>query len=91
MNPLLKSLTTPQAAPETRRLARLRRGWIALSLLLAASVLGLGPLTAGLGAKAALVAALLLPLWLLQTALYWRAKLSADNAWAASAAKDNAP
>ena len=85
MSTLLASLAVPRAAPETRRLAVLRRTWIALSVLLGASVLGIGRLTRWFGPEAALGAGLLLMVWPLATWLYWRAKLSADTAAEAGA------
>lgn len=75
----LARLAVPRAAPETRRLAVLRRTWIALSLLLATSVLGITPLIHWFGPVAALVVGLLLVVWPLATWLYWRAKISADT------------
>lgn len=87
MSPLLASLAVPRAAPETRRLAVLRRTSIVLSLLLGASVLGIGRLTHWFGPEAALGAGLLLLLWPLATWLYWRAKISADTAAEAGARK----
>lgn len=58
-HPLLAFMMTPMAAPETRRLRRLRYQWMALCWSLSAAVLA-NPLLTGLfGPKAALIPLLL--------------------------------
>lgn len=77
-HPLLDHVTSPAAAPETPRLAAMRKLWMALCLTLGASVLGLDALEPLLGNKRALPALVLLVLTGLLTLAYWRAKLRAD-------------
>ncbi|MFX8620463.1 hypothetical protein ABTM24_19690, partial [Acinetobacter baumannii] len=58
-HPLIAFIKTPMAAPETPRLRRMRRLWMALCWSLALAVLLLPVLKGLLGAKAALPAAVL--------------------------------
>lgn len=77
-HPLLAHMMTPAAAPESPRLAALRKVWMALCLALGASVLGLNWLEPLLGDKRALPALVLLVLTGLLTLAYARAKMRAD-------------
>ena len=76
----LDLMRTPMAAPETRRLQRMRIAWQLLCLFTALSVGLIGPLRAVLGRGAPGLAAVLIVLTLIQSLVYWVAKQSADNA-----------
>lgn len=77
----LDLLRNPMAAPETRRLKRLRRTWQSLCLALAGSILGFGMLQALLGAAAPILVFMLLVLTLAYSGLYWGQKHQADSAY----------
>jgi hypothetical protein len=69
------------AAPETRRLRRLRYGWQALCLTLAASIAAQGPLREFFGRLAPAATGFLLVAAVLTTILYLGAKHRADTAF----------
>jgi hypothetical protein len=77
----LDLLRTPMAAPETRRLRRMRRTWQLLCLLLCASMLGFQHLHALLGSGAVALGAGLLIATGLYTPLYFIRKDRADRAY----------
>ncbi len=77
----LDLLRTPMAAPETRSLKRLRRGWQLLCLLTAVTIGCYGPLHGWLGPRAALLALALLVILAIQSGLYLVRKHRADTAF----------
>ena len=80
-HPLIAFMKTPMAAPETSRLRRMRRLWMALCWSLALAVLLLPLLKALLGAKAALPAMLLSLTLVVHGLRYFATKNRADEAW----------
>jgi len=74
-------LRTPMAAPETARLRRLRYGWQALCLVLAASIAGQGRLRGLIGMAAPVATALLMVTAALATIVYLFTKHRADTAF----------
>ncbi len=80
-HPLIAFMKTPMAAPETARLRRMRRQWMALCWSLALAVLLLPLLKGLLGAKAALPAAVLCLALAVHGARYFAAKNRADEAY----------
>lgn len=80
-HPLIDFMKTPMAAPETSRLRRMRRLWMALCWSLALCVLLLPLLKLVLGTKAALPALLLSIVLALHGARYFSAKSRADAAY----------
>ncbi|ANI80278.1 hypothetical protein [Sphingobium sp. EP60837] len=76
----LDLLRTPMAAPETRRLRRMRLAWQLLCLFTAVAVSLIAPLRALLGQAAPCIAAALIALTLIQSVIYWVAKQRADTA-----------
>lgn len=79
-HPLVAFLRTPMAAPETRKLRRMRRLWMALCWSLALAVLLHPLLKMLLGPWAALPALLLAAAAMLHGFVYFRAKARADDA-----------
>lgn len=77
----LALLRTPMAAPETPGLRRLRYGWQALCLTLAASIVAQGALRGHLGRLAPAATGILLVAAVLTTILYLGAKHRADTAF----------
>ena len=77
----LDFLTTPMAAPETPGLRRLRYGWQALCLTLAASIVAQGTLRGLVGRLAPAATGVLLVAAVTMTILYLGAKHSADTAF----------
>lgn len=80
-HPLIAFMKTPMAAPETSRLRRMRRLWMALCWSLALCVLLHPLLKVLLGAKAALPAMLLCLALVAHGLRYFAAKNRADEAW----------
>lgn len=72
-------LRTPMAAPETRRLRRMRTAWQILCLLTALGVWFIAPLRGVLGQAAPCIVMVLILLTLIQSLIYWTAKQRADN------------
>ncbi|WP_150294388.1 hypothetical protein [Sphingobium estronivorans] len=77
----LDLLRTPMAAPETRFLKIMRRAWMALCLVLAATIALFGPIRSLIGPSAPRLVAGLLLLTAVQTLVYFRVKGRADNAY----------
>src|SRR3546814_14461270 len=77
----LDFLTTPMAAPETCGLRRLRYGWQALCLTLAASIVAQGELRELVGRLAPAATGVLLAAAVMTTILYLGAKHRADTAF----------
>lgn len=75
----LDLLRTPMAAPESRRLKRLRIAWQMLCLLTALSVGFISPLHDLLGRTATCLAAGLIAMTFTQTMIYWVAKQRSDS------------
>ncbi len=73
-------LRIPMAAPETRRLRRMRTAWQVLCLLTALCVGFVAQLRGVLGQGAPCIIAVLIMLTLIQSLIYWAAKQRADNA-----------
>ena len=73
-------LRIPMAAPETRRLRRMRFAWQLLCLLTALCAGFVAPLRGVLGQAAPCLVAVLIMLTLIQSLIYWTAKQRADNA-----------
>jgi L-lactate permease len=77
----LDLLRTPMAAPETRRLRRMRRTWQALCVALAAILLAYEPLTRLAGRALPCAIAALLVAATAYGGLYFARKRRADEAW----------
>lgn len=77
----LDFLTTPMAAPETPGLRRLRYGWQALCLTLAASIVAQDTLRGLVGHLVPAATGVLLAATVLTTILYLGAKHRADTAF----------
>lgn len=77
----LDLLTTPMAAPETCGLRRVRYGWQALCLTLAASIVAQGELRELVGRLAPAATGVLLAAAVMTTILYLGAKHRADTAF----------
>ncbi len=80
-HPLIAFMKTPMAAPETVRLRRMRRLWMALCWSLALAVLLLPLLKVLLGVKAALPALVLCLAVGIHGLRYFAAKNKADEAY----------
>ncbi|MGC1470118.1 MAG: hypothetical protein WA793_12125 [Sphingorhabdus sp.] len=79
---LITHMLTPQAAPETAALKRLRIAWMVLCCLLALGAIGIRLWFALFGLAAPAVIFLLLLLTLLVGAVYFTRKVRADDQWA---------
>ncbi len=77
----LDFLTTPMAAPETRRLRRLRYGWQAICLTLAVSIVAQDTLRGLVSRLAPAATGVLLIAAVTMTILYLGAKHRADTAF----------
>ena len=80
-HPLLAFRATPMAAPETKRLRRLRHSWVLLCTALLVAVVFNPASVSRFGPWGALPALLLLIGAPIVGLVYWRAKTRADADW----------